>query len=1218
MATSRAGLAWLAVLFAGLAAGCDRVRQPTISIEWTEFEEGRFRPLQFAGSADAAFTPVPSRTTGVLSAPTITERQRLGNRTLSHGTGVALGDIDGDGWVDLYVCRLDGANALYRNLGGWSFEDITDASGSALADRMSRGAVFADADGDGDLDLFVSVHGARNALLLNDGAGTFTEVDAGFAGAYGTTTLALADVDSDGDLDPYFANYKTIQGDDAFSPSERATRSIAEQVGDSIRVRERFRDFYRVQRFGERVRRYELADPDEFYLNEGDGRFSPVPFTAGVFLDGDGDPLDEAPLVWGLVSRFFDFDDDRDPDLYVANDFGSPDGIWRNDGGRFTAVGALAVRTTSASSMGVDFADIDRDGDTDFVTTEMLALDPTRRRTQTPSSAPVETPAGLTASRVSEGRNMLQLNRGDGTFAEVGRAAGLHASEWTWGAMFLDADLDGYEDFLVTNGHAWDPLDGDTQEALAAGRIAVDWREELGVFPRLAVRNLAFRNRGDGTFEEAGRRWGFGVEEDVSHAIASADLDRDGDLDVIITRLEGEPVLLRNDASGSRVFVRLSRDDGNTQAIGARVTLLGGALPEQTRQVTAGGMYLSGSDPALVFAMGTSASATLRVEWPDGAVTEVPVEADRAYEIRHPGAAGGAAPTPESPPARLFERVDVRVAHTESRFDELARQPLIPLGLSRAGPGVSWEDIDRDGDPDLIVAAPAGGRASVLMNEDGALEPAVPVGAAAPGDQTTVLGTVGPAGYTLVVGISSWEAASPAAAASLPSVLDLGASGGPLLEGDVSMTGPLAAADVDGDGDLDLFVGGRALPGAYPLPPRSRILRQGPEGWSEDPSPFASAGMVSGAVFSDVDSDGDPDLLLAVDWGPIRLFLNEGGMFREGTADWGLADLTGRWNGIATGDFDADGRPDLVVTGWGNNLDDPPTPGRPAVAVAGDFDANGQIDFIEARADGSRGAVPIRRFPELSTALPFIRRDVPTYAAFATSTVEDLLGGRPGDVYRLEAARSTHAVLLNLGDRFEEVALPPEVQRAPSFGVAVADLDRDGHEDLYLTQNYLSTPLGIPRHDAGRGAILLGDGAGGFRYVDSGDAGAPVYGDARGAALGDLDGDGRLDLAVGLNGEGAVVFRGVGGEPGLRVSLRGAAMNPEAIGAVVRVIYADSEGPAREVQAGSGYWSRDGAVQVFGLRAEPIAVEVRWPGTGATRTPLEPGQRSVTLSIGGS
>ncbi|MCG8467957.1 MAG: VCBS repeat-containing protein, partial [Gemmatimonadetes bacterium] len=351
----------------------------------------------------------------------------LANRTLTHGTGVALGDIDGDGWIDVYLPFLDRPNVLYRNLGGWRFEDVTTRAGVGLAGAMSRGAVFADSDGDGDLDLFVSIHGGPNRLLVNDGTGVFQPTEAGFVGSFGTNTLALADVDGDGDLDPYFANYKIAQGDDLFSPAERMLRDHVRPEGDELVVQPPYDEHYRILRVGERQLRVELADPDELYWNDGAGRFEPVDPTGGTFLDSSGEPIAEAPRDWGLVARFFDADDDGDPDLYVANDFGSRDGIWLNQGGRFRAASGLAVRTTSASSMGVDFSDVEGDGDTDFVTTEMLAFDPVRRREQASGTLVERTPPGRIGARAPSGRNTLQLNRGDGTYAEVGRLAGVAA-----------------------------------------------------------------------------------------------------------------------------------------------------------------------------------------------------------------------------------------------------------------------------------------------------------------------------------------------------------------------------------------------------------------------------------------------------------------------------------------------------------------------------------------------------------------------------------------------------------------------------------------------------------------------------------------------------------------------------------------------------------------------------------------------------------------------
>ncbi|MDX1396862.1 MAG: FG-GAP-like repeat-containing protein, partial [Gemmatimonadota bacterium] len=1079
---------------------------------------------------NGSLVPLSPRETGIEAATDLGVERVVADRTLSLGTGVAIGDVDGDGWADLYLPLLDGANVLYRNLGGWRFEDVTAAAGAAaLPDRMSRGATFADADGDGDLDLFVTIHAGPNTLLLNDGSGVFAEAASGFAGAWGTTTVTLADVDGDGDLDPYFANYKTAMAQDIFPPEERTSRNmVVEDEDGELRIRPPYDEHYAVIRIGEnRMRRWETADPDEFYLNDGDGAFMPVPFTGGGFVSAMGEPLDTAPRDWGLVARFYDFDDDHRPDLYVSNDFGSADGIWVNAGGVFRAVPGLAIRTTTASSMGVDFADIDRDGDTDFITTEMPAFDPVERRTEMGFVSIPSFPPGATGERSTALRNVLQLNRGDGTFAEVARAAGVAATDWTWAALFLDADLDGYEDLFVTNGNVWNALHGDTHDALRTGRIALDWRREVSAFPPMPQRNLAFRNRGDGTFEETSAAWGYGGEPDVSFGIATGDLDRDGDLDVVITRFDEPPLVLRNDARGPRVALRLVGAAPNTRAIGARVTVQGDGAPPQSRQVTAGGMYLSGSDQLLVFAAGSSGTARVTVSWPSGAMTTLDVTPDRLYEIREPEGTRGTTGGDARPGGGvegiepLFERVESGAIHRETVFNEAMRQPLIPLELSRLGPGVTWEDVDRDGDVDLVTSAAAGTPTVVVRTENGRLLAPSTVGPPAPGDLTTVFGVHASDGYALVAGVSNWEGTTPEELQRIPSLVDL-AAGDVLLPGQFNTVGPLAQADIDGDGDLDLFMGGRAVPGAYPLPATSRLVRNDGDRWVEDPQQaevFRSLGLVSGAVFSDVDADGDPDLLLALDWGPVRLFLNEGGRLTDATDAWGLGDLPGRWNGIATGDLDGDGLPDLVATSWGWNTGITATPERPALVFAGDFDANGQVDVIEAWTDPRGRAIPVRDYTTLTRALPFIRADVPSFEAFSAASVDELVGGRGSAEYRASAETLAHTVFLNRGGRFETAALPRPAQLAPAFGVVVADFDRDGNEDVYIAQNFFATPQGIERHDAGRGALLLGDGEGGFAAGDEGALGVTVYGDARGAAVADYDADGRWDLAVGQNGE---------------------------------------------------------------------------------------------------
>jgi len=1206
---------YLALLAVVLSLTC-KPAPVKVSIEWIEADGYRSRPLSYEGVAKGQFTPVRLAISGIEAATSISDERRLENRTLVNGTGVALGDVDGDGWVDIYLCLLDQPNVLYRNLGGWRFEDVTQTSSTGLSGRLSRGAVFADADGDGDLDLFVSVHAGSNTLLFNDGTGVFEERSVGFEPQYGTNTLALADIDGDADLDAYFTNYKNIQGDDLFSPAERNLRGYVQRVGDELIVSPPYDAHYRLQLVGDRSLRFELADPDEFYLNDGSGHFTLVDMTQGMFRTAAGVPIAETPRDWGLVARFFDSDDDGDPDLYVANDFGSRDGFWINQGGWFRAASGLELRTTSASSMGVDFSDVDGDGDTDFITTEMLARDQIRRRGQAVGTVVQRTPPGRADMRAPTGRNTLQLNRGDGTFAEVGRGAGIAASDWTWGAMFLDVDLDGYEDLLVTNGHAWDPLDGDTQEALRTGQIQVDWRRELGVFPTLDVRNIAFRNTGDGTFEVADS-WAYGTEPNVSHGIASADLDRDGDRDLVITRLDERPLILRNDAGRPRISVRVLDRSGNTQAIGARAVLKGGATPRQTRQITSGGMYLSASDPSLTFAMGTSNAAELVITWPSGIKKEMNVEVDNAYEVFPPSILPV---THDSEVLRpLFSGPMGGGRHIESEFDELARQPLIPVELSRLGPGLSWEDVDRDGDPDLLIASATGGQTLLMRTERRRLLAPIGVGSKAPGDQTGILAVPTVEGTNLIAGVSNWEVRTPSEIATIPSVMLI--SQGPDLKipASTSATGPLALADIDGDDDLDLFLGGRAIPGAYPLPSSSRMFRNEDGEWVEDSvatDVLDGIGLVSGAVFSDVDIDGDPDLILAIEWGPVRLLRNDGGQFSEVTDGWGLGTLPGRWNGIATGDLNSDGLPDLVVTNWGRNTGHTPTLRRPIRIHAADLDGNGLTDIIESETDSSGAVVPIRGYSALSATLPFIRRAAPTYGTFARATVDQLLGVGRTNIYEAEVVTLDHTLFLNVGGSFQAHPLPPATQHAPAFGVVIADFDRDGAEDLFVAQNFFATPEGVSRHDAGRGELLLGNGEGDLLRLGADRSGIAIYGDARGAAIADFDADGRWDLAVGQNGEEVAIFQGAGGTPGLRVRLVGTGLNPEAVGASVRIVYDSGWGPLREIQAGSGYWSKNDVVQVFGLREPAQGLRVRWPDGSEETYDVRPNTREIVVRPG--
>jgi len=1202
--------------------------------EWHDVAGGRWHELARAGRGTPGFTALSPSATGIAFSNAVSEAAAYENRHLMHGSGVAIGDVDGDGRPDVYLPRIEGPNALYLNDGGWKFREVAVERGVALAGTASTGAVFADVDGDADLDLIVTSMGGRNSLLLNDGAGRFT--DAGEGSGFvpekrGSTTAALADVDGDGDLDLYVANYRARTMLDSLSPQERAFDQIVKKVGDVFEVIPERRADYRIQ-LRDDIRGVSLiqrADADWFYLNDGAGHFRREPIAGNPrFLDEAGAPLAVEPEDFGLAARFYDVNGDGAPDLYVANDFEDPDQFWINDGsGGFRLIARQAIRRTANSNMSVDFADIDRDGAVDMFQADMLANDSRRRKTQVPTHTPVPKQVGNYAERAQWQRNALLRNRGDGTFEEIADAAGVAASGWSWSSMFLDVDLDGFEDLLIGNGHTWDLMDSDSQEKLKSSVTGVDWRRERQFFPKLLLPNVAFRNRGDLSFTDASTEWRFGIEPDISHGMASADLDGDGDLDVVINRLNATAAVLRNDAPASRVAVRLIGRAPNTRAIGARIRVTGGPVAEQSREVTAGGLYLSGADQEYAFAARRDSALVIEVRWRDGAVSRMAdARPGRLYEIRE----GAAVPQPSasSPqlpaPSPLFEdrSSTLSARHTETSFNDFARQPLLDMQLSQLGPGVSWLDLDDDGDDDLVIPDGSGGELSWQRN-DGNRFVRVPTALAAGAlDFTMALRFPGPGRPALLVGRSSYRAATPAEAFSSAGVarFELQAHGAGLqgiVAPDTASTGAMALADVDGDGDLDLFVGNRVIPGAYPVPPSAHLYRNDAGAFQIDQENDAAlrlVGMVSAATFTDLDGDGDPDLALAIDWGPIKVFVNEGGKFAEATERLGLSGLTGGWKGLTAGDYDGDGRIDLVATNWGHNVPFGADSLSPLYMYVGNFRKGTGVDMVTGRYDSTLKAIgPLAAFSRLAWAMPELRKRVPTFAEFAAAPIDKVLGEGFGSAIRIKCTVLDHVLLRNLGNRFEAVPLPREAQFAPAFAAVAADFDGDGKEDLFLAQNFSQTELTTPSFNAGRGLMLLGDGRGGFTPMEGARSGIAVYGDQRGAATSDYDKDGRADLAVGQNAAPAVLLHNTGAAPGLRVRLIGSPANPTAVGAAMRVKYADGDGPVREVRAGSNYMSSDGAVQVLGLRAAPTSVWVRWPGGKTAETVVPAGAKEIVI-----
>jgi hypothetical protein len=1183
------------------------------TLNWQQAEGYRWAELDFDRSGEAGFTLLPAEKTGIFFQNDLTEEQLVNNHVLTNGSGVAIGDVDHDGLADIYFCRLNGPNVLYKNLGNWKFQDITAQAGVACPEQFSTGAVFADIDGDFDLDLLVTSIGGKNFLFLNDGTGNFTDASeaSGIKSGTGATTMALADVDNDGDLDLYVANYKALRATNIFMPQELNFENIIEKnnADGGYRIREKFREHYDLAFVGNVILWEERGEPDVFYLNEGEGRFREVPFTEGAFLDENGKPS-KTLFDWGLAAKFQDLNHDSHPDLYVCNDFNSPDRIWLNDGaGRFRAIAKKAIRHTSHSSMAVDFSDIERDGDVDFFVLDMLGMSHQRRKMQFNTMPPGRQHAGGLDDRPQYMRNTLFLNDGENTYAEIGRLSGVHASDWSWAVNFMDIDLDGYEDMLVTTGQTNDTQDLDARAQIMqlAYTGTVNTPETILKYPRLELPNVCFRNNGDLTFTETSEEWGWRETRDISHGMALGDLDNDGDLDVIVNRFQENAAVYRNDAGQKRITISLKGEAPNSQGIGAKIRVTGGPV-QQTKEVSLGGTYLSSSVPVFTFAAGSeNEDLSIEVFWRSGKFSMMKnARPNRIYEIDETRAVDVYSNDPVAPKnnAPYFKDASekLRHRHHEEFFNDFERQPLLPQKMSRLGPGAAFLDIDNDGDDDIVVTGGKGGSLAIFHNTNGAWRKSKDDSFAKKNelDQTAVIGWAEHENFILMVGHSNYE--NPAERSFIAKyTLDKGKvkSVDSLNFGDAAI-GALAAADYDNDGDLDLFAGGRIVPGKYPAPPQSLFFKNEDGNFFPDEknnSVLQDLGMVSSALFSDIDNDGDPDLVAAVQWGPVTILRNDKGNFHNATEEFGLHEYLGLWNGVATGDLNEDGKLDIIATNWGRNSKYQPLPDRPVRMYFSDFDLNGTFDVIETYFDPVIGSdVPFHSFERIMRGIPYTRIRVSNFKKFAHSGLDFIIGKKLKSAGVCSLNTVDHTLFLSSDNGFTVKTLPVETQFAPAFYVGVADYNGDGHEDVFLTQNFFGALPEDGKDDAGHAMWLQGDGAGGLEFVSVKKSGIAVFGEQRGAALGDFNSDGRVDLLVTQNGAETKLYVNTGAQPGVTIRLKGAGMNQNAIGARVRFRYKNGFGALKELQAGSGYWSQNAPAIIIGKKEEIVGVQVYWPG----------------------
>jgi hypothetical protein len=1156
------------------------------------------------------------------------------------GGGLALGDVNGDGLPELLLTRPYGGSRLYRNLGRLHFEDMTESAG-LLPERWGGGASFGDLDGDGDLDLYVCGYDTPNRLYWNEGDSTFSEgaeaARLNFSGA--AVMMAFCDYDLDGDLDGYLLTNR-------FAGADTPDREVPYENGRVVVPEALLEQFDVLTRPDGQAVLISAGQYDHLYRNNGDGSFTDV--TAAAGLSGNH---------YGLSATWWDPDDDGLPDLYVANDFFGPDQLWINQAdGRFVDRAAAMLPHTPWFSMGADVGDIDNDGLVDLIASDMAATSHYRR--------------AVTMTDLADGRwflesavprqymrNALYLNTGTARFSEAAFLTGLARSGWTWSTIFGDLDNDGLLDLYISNGMSRDYFNHDLRAAAArTSAIMGDfWIDQ----EPLSEPNLLLRNNGNLQFESMGPSWGLG-ESTVSFGAALVDLDRDGDLDVVTNDFEAFARIYENrSVDGHAVAVELRGRRANTYGLGARVRLrtIGpdGVERSQVRHLTLSRGYMAGAEPRLHFGLGDHDTVlSIAVRWPGGdeqVLTDLPVDVCLRITEPEEAATEHMADPPESDASTVtpFGRyagtplllgVDGPES-SETHYDDYARQPLLPARLSQLGPCLAMGDVDGDGDDDLYLGGPAGQPGRLfLVDQAGQLAPsdqqaflfddyyedmgALFIDADSDGDLDL---------YVVSGGIECRPTSS-----SLRDRLYLNDGSGSfskgarkLLPGHKDSGIAPVAADIDRDGDLDLFVGSRSVPGAYPDGGSSRLLLCQDGGFvdaGEELAPGLSAhGRVTAALFCDVDNDGWPDLLVAHDWGPVRLWRNDNGQLRDATAEAGLAGRNGWWTGLACADIDHDGDLDVVACNLGLNSEHQPTVEAPAVLFAGDLDGTGERHLIEAYWEDGR-LVPSRTRSDVLSAMPFLAEDFPDFDSWGRADVVDIFGEEAlSTAVRLSVDTAESLLLRNDGQgHFEAEPLPRRAQLAPAFGAGFSELNGDGHPDLVLVQNSFAPQPVAGRRDGSLGLVLLGDGQA-LRPLRPDMSGLVLTGDAKSLALADLDNDGWNDLVVGMNNAAVRLFTrhpGRSENPDeaacLSVRLNGAPGNPMAVGARLTLSGSNVPTQTAEVTAGSGYLGQSSPTVFFGLGSasdragdEPLQLSVRWPDGTTSVHSLPADTRRVQL-----